>query len=134
MSSYDDLLLWVCHCWKACVGRSHCFDATMVLASQNPEETLLAPVGVPAVCHNPILVLAFSAVADNFHSMSAFRDLFVLLLVINSMAVSHEASVHLEANLDGPILHQIFLHVHSPIDGVGVLRLGPREHLTVDPM
>jgi len=62
------------------------------VAARDTEETLLAPIGVPAVRHGPVLLAVLYTEADDLDCVATLGRLLLLQLVVDAAPVVHEAS------------------------------------------
>merc|ERR1719284_1832802 len=115
------------------VGRARLLDAALVAAALDLEEAVHAPIRIPAVRHEPVVRALLRAPAHELHGVAALRHELEALLLVHAALVGHEAPVHHEGHLDGPVRHELALHVGHAVDrvGAGGLHLGAAPSLTV---
>mmetsp|Transcript_10704 Transcript_10704/g.30712 ORF Transcript_10704/g.30712 Transcript_10704/m.30712 type:complete len:356 (+) Transcript_10704:526-1593(+) len=100
-------------------------DAALVLATNDAEETVLAPVLVPAVHNGPVLDTVLDAPADHLDGVAA--EGLAGHVLVDASFVGLEVFVHGERNRDGAVLvdllHEALLAVDS-VGGLGVDLVG----------
>lgn len=110
-------------------GGDRALDAAMILATQNAEESLVAPVVVPRVCNQPVghLLLAPHAPAQDADGMTA--QFLAMLVLVHTALVKDQILVDREGPLHGSVRHDLLLDVadiasHRVGLGAEVLVLG----------
>jgi len=84
-------------------------NLTLVSAAQYSEESLLGPVGVPAVCNKPILYVIVDAPADHLDSVTAHRWSRVML--IDARLVAEKVLVDAKCRLHGAMRNNLGLNL-----------------------
>ena len=108
-------------------------DPTFVLAAENAEEAILAPLRRPAVRDDPVLGVVLDAPADNLHGVATLDGVPHLppVALVNAALVRHEALVHREASLNRSVRHNSLLDILLRLKLERVRRLVLRVRLSV---
>lgn len=106
-------------------GNDGVLNATLVGASEDLEQTVLAPGRVPGVDAQPVRSAVLNTPADHLHGVAA--EVLAGHVLVHTGRVSLEILVHSEGHGHSALLHDLLLHVgslHGVRSGREVLVLG----------